>query len=960
MTWRIIVCGALFFSVSLHAAEVQPLHPLPAAALRAVAADSPAAAALSHYLDAVDALEVGRSRNAMIAVERAIEAEPREPWYAWLQGVLHLLEQRPRDAEAALDRAEALFGQANQPIPVHVEAWRRAAAILQGRPDPKRIPDPEQPDSMEVHRLLATCRAIAETRGQRREGVGFDPLAIRGHEANWQIRSLALDVVSEIKNAKALSELVKRRAAARFKRGDALGALRSLDSIWENHKTDAELATARGIMMLWTGDAHGARGEFDRAIIIGKLDATPYLFRGFANARIGAVERAQLDLDRALQIAPEQMKSQQDKVTALQKEIAAARNNVPRDTPQKLVEQLERAAQSGEAFDQLVARARQVHLAHNNTVKRYDEYFGDHLYVHMRATAAQPNNPDVFVAAAQFIIDQVALGQPVQRPARGLSDYRWGAGEQRELEYANQILETALRLNPKHVGAIAARATIMMMSERVKEGCEWAERALEQDHVDPTLFWIVAVHCEREAIVAKYRAMGTNTHDLIYEGIFGRVYREIPMAMALVRDLNALNQKMQARADAALAAMRASGRPGLVHFLQAERARHVLATREAEEEYIKAIAADPDYLPARLRLAELYLRRAMFTDSPDKVVDYEARLTEHLSNAYNRIHATAFPVLFLAQLHIRQGALDQATPLLVRAAQLDPVDARVPMTQAWIESLRGQYRAAETKYQVALALEEARAGLSGQSLKADAQWIKNARRADQLTRSPDQKVYGRTAIARLCLAALLIEAGETDRARPYLRDNLAMLEALDDPDMEVTTAISPGRRLWATFGVTDDSRTRLRFDTVSSLTQRTRAALDAADWAASSRNAKGGRLAGQIYRRMMLEFQPYGNALEVRAMGQLSLAWAEQQTGRKADASRRMRAISDYLPPQVSDHLPIRDGQLSRDDLRAQQRMFDRRIRDASTDEERQRMAEESAKIARELSAAAEEEERNR
>lgn len=960
MNTSMVPCVALMVAALAHAAAAQPAGPVPGAA-RKPTGEGSAAVALSHYLDSVDALEVGRTKDAMLAIGKAIDTDAHEPWYPWLRGVMYVLDQRPRDADAEFDRAEALFGKSNQALPVQLESWRRAAAVMQGREDPKTVPDPQQPPDMAKNRLLSTCRGIARSKGQTDKVSGFDAWAIYRNESQWQLRSIAQDVVSAIKNAPPMPDLVKRRAVDRFKRGDAIGALRSLDSIWEKRKTDGELANWRGIMLLWTGNPLEARNEFDRGILFSRPDPLAYLYRGFANARIGAVDRAQIDLDRAMQVATEQVRAQQqEKFAALQQEIAAARVAVPAQTPQKLLEQLEQAALQGESFDQLLARARVVHRAHHNTARRYDDYFGDQFYAHTRATIAQPDNPDTFVAAAKFIIDQVALGQPAQCPPRGLSQYRWSDTEEGELHYANQLIEKALRLKPDHPDALAARANVLVMSGKLSEACQWAERALKLKHVDPTLLWIVAAYCEREAISAKYQAFRTNTLDLVSEYSYRsgdtiytrRTYREDPQAQALVDQLRRLSQRMQENADASRRQIAESGTPGMVRFLMAESARAIGQSGTAQQEYAAAIAADPELLPARLRLAELNLQRAMFSDSPDKVLQYEAEAMEQLSNAYNRLHTTAFQLLHLAEFHIRRRSLEQATTLLVRASQLDPTDMRVMMAAAYIDSLRGQYRSAEARYRVALALDEARAGLTGVSLKSDATWIKNARRADKLTSPPNGHIFGRTAIARLCLAALLIEAGEPQRARPYLEENIAMLEALDDPDVEVRNAIAPGRRIWASFGVTADPLTRERWDTVSMLTQRTHAALDAVNWAASNRNQRAQRLAGQIYRRMMLEFQPYGNGLEVRAMGQLCIAWAEQQIGRQADAQRRTRAIAANLPPEVENHLPIRDGQLSRADLRAQQRMFEIRLRDASSDQERQRMAEEVAKIARQLSAA--------
>src|SRR5688500_18627639 len=91
-----------------------------------------ATAPIDHYLDAIDALELGDDKQALAAVDRAIAAAPNDAWYPYLRGVIHFVAVRTREAAADFDAAERLFRAGKLDVPANVDNWRRAVSVMAG------------------------------------------------------------------------------------------------------------------------------------------------------------------------------------------------------------------------------------------------------------------------------------------------------------------------------------------------------------------------------------------------------------------------------------------------------------------------------------------------------------------------------------------------------------------------------------------------------------------------------------------------------------------------------------------------------------------------------------------------------------------------------------------------------------------------------------------------------------
>jgi tetratricopeptide (TPR) repeat protein len=224
------------------------------------------------------------------------------------------------------------------------------------------------------------------------------------------------------------------------------------------------------------------------------------LQRIIANARLGAARRAQLELERIRPLVTTPYQYQPLLATA-ERELAAAKAALPKEPSAVLLAQLEQSAKAGDSFEQLVARARVLHVAFNNQRKRYEDHYFDQWWERVSAIG-DGTNPDTLVATARFLADEAALGQPDLFPLSGFSSLRNGRGEEGELAAASQLLDRALQLNPNHAAALCGKANVLMLAGRYGDAFAWAKKALAVAGDDPTALWVSAVYCERRSIQA--------------------------------------------------------------------------------------------------------------------------------------------------------------------------------------------------------------------------------------------------------------------------------------------------------------------------------------------------------------------------------------------------------------------------------------------------------------------------
>lgn len=421
------------------------------------------------------------------------------------------------------------------------------------------------------------------------------------------LRACALRLCRQLKSTETAAGPVSQRARAHFKRGDFAAALRDIDDYWEEYGIVANVANERGIYELAAGDPLDARADFDRALHYNPLTFYVWMSRADANARLGSLARAQKDYDTALKLGYNN-ETYRARTKAHIDQASAAR---PAETPQALLAALEHAAEQGERFEQLVARARRLWLAANDRVTRYDDLYNDQLLTLRLAPKQMPRDPDCYVALARLIVDNVSVGITMQRPMRGVLNYRWGRPIPEELKQASELLDQALRLNPNHPGALSGKATVHFLLGENFNSHEWVVRALEISRADPRLIWLHAVFCEQES-VASMRAsvqsgMGSHsTHrwqDDRWEYSRTTYTPPTPQAQAAASEYERRWHQLYEESRAAWDALnKAAGNDALSWFLQAEKSKHNRQCTDAISLYQKAIALDPSFEPARLKL----------------------------------------------------------------------------------------------------------------------------------------------------------------------------------------------------------------------------------------------------------------------------------------------------------------------------------------------------------------------
>src|SRR5262249_13899041 len=142
-----------------------------------------------------------------------------------------------------------------------------------------------------------------------------------------------------------------------------------------------------------------ARAEFTIALTNRTAFPAAYLGRAMAAAKLGDARRTRADLEVAARLDGASTAKSRGVIEA---ELAKQKVD---GSVERLLGDLERAAGSGVALEQLIALAMSVQKITGEARLRYDEIYQDRLRVLEDAIRANPSSPDRFADLAQYVAE---------------------------------------------------------------------------------------------------------------------------------------------------------------------------------------------------------------------------------------------------------------------------------------------------------------------------------------------------------------------------------------------------------------------------------------------------------------------------------------------------------------------------------------------------------------------------
>lgn len=467
-----------------------------------------------------------------------------------------------------------------------------------------------------------------------------------------------------------------------------------------------------------------ARTEFTIALTQ-KTDFTDaYLGRATAAAQMGDDTRMARDLEVYKALGG--WLSTRSARSAVERQLSQYKVN---GTAETYWQELHVAAKAGKPMEPLIHLATNVHRTKGAQRLRYDEIYQDRLRILDDAVRDNPKNADKLVDLAAYVIEEADIRGEAVEPRRAHQPYRFQLSREQDLRRAIQIAGQALAMNPKHAGALAQKAIALTGLGDFDQAEEVADQVLTLAGSNPDALGLYARfrsmranHMSSEAWnLRQERCTSSTSENRRSDGITEVVTRTSciqPSQADLQRadQLDAAAAEFRRRARAAMENAIAATK-GTVDglLLQADLALWDGNTADAQRYFEQAVKLDPKSLQAQNRLVQHYARSGQLEKAEEQRLIF-TRL----------FHTTAAPLLRMAWRSAEKTAWQAAKGYLMRAAQVDPEDARIPAYLGVINDSDGKTDEAAAYYRMALALEEARLHLDEQKPEAGAAFGRDA------------------------------------------------------------------------------------------------------------------------------------------------------------------------------------------------------------------------------------------
>lgn len=454
------------------------------------------------------------------------------------------------------------------------------------------------------------------------------------------------------------------------------------------------------------GHWENAREEYTRVLNERPDLAAAYLGRALAAAHLCEAQRVKIDLAVAGQLDP---KGAQEFQAKHGKEIADSLAAAPKETAYDLAVRMVQEAQQGVPLAQLVADARGVTLAANAVRRRADEQYNDGLRRLANLAAADSRSAQRWADLATYVYLQARVRTVWNGPGDKPQDLRNQNPQQymHERTLAEQYADKALSLDVNNLTAIGTKAWLLHMRGADADSSALTERGLAMAPFYPRLAKLKGVLLSEEA-AAEWQAANRLRSPRMFNGPgwWVNIYpsqAELAQAQAYENYSQDLLSRASATEKAAYDKY-ANTLQGLVAL--GDYYDGIDDYQQSIAKYEEALKLNPDELGALEGLHDTY---AFELHDPGKALEYEVR-------AIGTMQTTAAPWLKVAWELTGQARWTSARKALDEAMRLDPADSRVYGYNAAIFSWQNNPGDSASYWKCALAMEEARMNLDGQSL----------------------------------------------------------------------------------------------------------------------------------------------------------------------------------------------------------------------------------------------------
>jgi tetratricopeptide (TPR) repeat protein len=662
------------------------------------------------YLEGLDAIENGQPAEAASAFTEAIGADSENADYYTLRGVAYLLSEQ-------LDRARTDLQRSLRLRPEHrpTKMWLACAVAMAGEFDRDSMVFPVATRDLDETFLRQASREYGELSFRTRLGESRPEAAAMRAEARKKLAEGAARFARAAKSDPALAEALQARARGQAEQGRHADAVRDLEAALAAAPDDPDVLLGHARSVLALGDAATAREELTQALTARPDLAPAYLVRALAAARLGDARRARADLQTAVRL---------DAATAetARPEIEGAVAALPASVAsyESLFAELEAAARAKRPWSELVDRALALHRVVNGRRLRCDESYQDRLRVLDEALRASPQDSDRSADLARFLVDESSVRRERVEPRAPWRLFRRQTRESqdRELERAEALADKALQLDPNNIRPLSAKAAVRMWYGHYAEAEKLLRRALELRPDDSEALELFAQVLEVASAQKTAQALDLRSarylgsHDeTVGDYIYTYTYWHDPsqeekaQADILERESQALVNLSLEQIERAWKAHEGSAEgwyfKGVVHWRLGQ-------LDEARAAYSQALRLDAGRVRWHYNLAGILAALGRGAESD------EERLT-----AVNLVETSAAILLEQTWDHVARTRWKSARQALQRAVSLLPSDARVAAYLGIVNAADGRAEDAVADFMAALALEEARLGLSGRTLKTD-------------------------------------------------------------------------------------------------------------------------------------------------------------------------------------------------------------------------------------------------
>jgi len=843
--------------------DFAPVIAVSETASAAQAANEQAAGA---YLDGLDALAAGKYAEAVKAFGKAIAADEENAACYQARGVARALAENFPGALADFQRAQRL-GDAGS---WETKAWTSVANKMNGNIEAGFSPG--MAPRAEVEYAITLLEMSQTYWSSRTNGRYYDKSQRKMVEARTPFtgdfpRAAAFYVEHHRAVTGGSAKVALGRVQAQIGAGEYLDALQTLWPLLKANPGDVDLLSAGAQAMLGLGDVAGARTQYTD-VLTRRESAAAYVGRARAAARMGDAGRVAKDLTEAARLDPRAAATAQKHIDSV---LAA---NRARPNPQALWTQLETEVRSGEPAATWFDTALAVVHATAAVRIRYDERYQDRLAALETALRAKPTDPDRQIALARYLRDESDVLEEQVGPRAAPTPYRAQSPEdlKRDLDRADQLVDTVLQSHPKHVGALALKAHMMILAGRYDEAEAVVRQALAIKGDDPDLLEAMAgllrIQAARRITEAgnlrSIKSWSVTDFDMDppIEYTYWRLPTQEELSQAAVLEQRAMQLSKLAEERLAKAAASAGATP-IGYYYQATLYRARGDDAAAKVAMTQAVTMKPDFEQAWRELSAIctHLR------------DSEGAMTAR-AKAYNLAQTTVAAELKALWYKIPHTQYKSGREAIAEGLKRDPADPRLAAYLAVIDEATEKPDDALVHYRMAEALSDAVLALHGTRFAPPA---KNAL-------PPSVEDAGFAAAVRLRIGALLLDQGKAAEAAEAFAGVAAMLAALPESASQSAVAGAMLPPIQPTGGIVPLA------DSVGTLRIRAAAGAAYATWAAAAKDPQEAALAGKTYRRMLVDYAFRGERLEsLKAIADLGMAELYLHRGQFAQAEAAMK-----------------------------------------------------------------------